>query len=442
MLVKTIAGWVDERLGVGREVGALLTKPIKGGAKYLFSLGSVNLFLFINQVVTGMLLMMYYAPTPDHAYDAVKYIQHDVPFGFIIRGLHYWGASAMVVCVMLHATRVYVYGAYKKPREIMWLSGVFLLLLVFGFAFTGYLLPWDQKAYWATVVGTNVAGTAPLVGSYLVRLMRGGAEISNLTLTRFFMLHTMLLPWLLVAIAGIHLTVLQLVDHTPPWDPNQARRGAPFYPDQVFKDAVLVLLVFILLMILASVAPAGLGALADPTDHSYNPRPEWYFYFLFQILHYTEGPFEVVGTMVLPNLFVLALLALPFIDKAPERSPKRRPIAMTAIGLVLAGYVALTTIAALSGPPTAIAKAPEPPQVIHGRQLFAKLGCSTCHAINGVGGKVGPALDHEGGKRQHDWFVGHFKDPQKFTPGSMMPKFDYLPAGDVEDLAQYMMSIK
>lgn len=442
MLIKTIADWVDERLGVGREAAALMGKPIKGGARYLFSLGSVNLFLFINQVVTGMLLMMYYVPSPDHAYDAVTFIQHVVPFGHIIRGLHYWGASAMVVSVMLHATRVYVYGAYKKPREIMWLSGVFLLLVVFGFAFTGYLLPWDQKAYWATVVGTNVAGTAPVIGGFLVRLMRGGAEVSNLTLTRFFMLHTMLLPWTLALIAGLHLTVLQLVDHTPPWDPGQARKEAPFYPDQVFKDAVLVLLLFVLMLVLSSLAPAGLEALADPTDHSYNPRPEWYFYFLFQILHYTEGPFEVVGTMVLPNLFVILLLALPFIDRAPERDPKKRPLAMTAIGLVLAGYVALTTIAALGARPEAGANISSSPQVIHGRQLYDKLGCATCHSINGVGGKVGPALDHVGGRRQHDWLLEHFKDPQKVTPGSMMPKFDYLPESDLEDLTQYMTSIK
>jgi len=442
MLFKFIGSWIDERLGVGGVARGVLFKPLKGGARYIFSLGSLNLFLFVNQALTGLFLMMYYAPTPDHAYYSVKFIQEEASFGYIVRGLHFWGASAMVVSVMLHAIRVYVFGAYKKPREIMWLSGVFILLLVFGFAFTGYLLPWDQKAYWATVVGTNVGGTAPVVGGLIVKIMRGGADVSAMTLTRFFSVHTILLPWLLIALVGLHMTVLQLVDHTEPWDPEKAKLRAPFYPDQVFKDMTISLFVFVLLMLLATVSPAKLEALADPTDHAYNPRPEWYFYFLFQLLHYTEGKFELLGTMVLPNIFVALLLALPFIDRNPSKDPRKRPVAMTAVGLAAGGYIALTLLAVISPSGGVAAGKPETKAVTEGRKLYAKLGCTSCHSIKGVGGVVGPSLDHIALRRDAEWLKGHFKDPQKYTPGSVMPKFDSLTEEELGQLTGYMLTLK
>ena len=434
-----IALWLFKRLDIEDELGKLLYKPLKGGAKYIFSLGFINLFLFVNQVLTGMFLMIYYVPSPDHAYDAVRFIQNEASYGNVVRGLHFWGASAMIVSVMLHVVRVYVFGAYKKPRELMWLTGSFIFLIVFGFAFTGYLLPWDQKAYWATVVGTNVGGTAPVLGPYVVKILRGGVDISALTLTRFFMVHTQLLPWTLAGLAAVHLTVLQIVDHTPPWDPADARRLAPFYPDQVFKDMVIALFVFAAITALSVFAPPHLEALADPTDNTYNPRPEWYFYFLFQLLHYTEGRFEVVGTVLLPTLFVIVMLALPFIDRDPETNPTKRPVAMSALLFMVAGYIALTVIAAVAPPPGAQKGSPA---ATEGRKLYAKLGCASCHSINGVGGKVGPPLDHVGSTRERGWLKEHFKDPQKFTPGSVMPKFGYLTDKELDNLTEYMLGLK
>jgi ubiquinol-cytochrome c reductase cytochrome b subunit len=422
-----------------------LRKPIPGGAGYLFSLGALNGFLFLNQFITGTLLMMYYAPTPDHAYEAVRYIQNDVAFGYMIRGLHFWGATCMIVSVILHTLRVFVFGAYKKPREIMWLTGVVMFLLVFGFAFTGYLLPWDQKAYWATVVGTSVAGTAPVAGGVMVRIMRGGADITALTLTRFFTLHTMILPWTLAAFVGMHVTILQLVGHGGPWDPRKMAISRPFFPNQVFKDMLLCLGVMATMMFLATVAPAGLEAIADPTDNSYNPRPEWYFYFLFQMLKYFEGPFEVIGTMVLPNIALMVLFAVPFIDRSDERNPLKRPKAMAGAGAALSVYVLLTILAALSPPAGASQEAvtgPPPKSVTEGRQLYADSGCASCHSIKGVGGMVAPPLDGVGSRRDYAWLLGHFKDPQAFTPGSVMPAYAHLPEADLEKLTDYMMSLK
>ncbi len=436
--IANLQSWFEERLGLSRLMSPLMSKPLSGGARYQFSLGSLNLFLFANQVVTGIFLMIYYVNSPDHAYDAVKWIQYKADFGYLVRGLHYWGASAMVVSVLLHIIRVFIYGAYKKPREIMWVSGTFLMLLVFGFAFTGYLLPWDQKSYWATVVGTSIPGTMP-GGDFLVRLARGGTSVSNLTLTRFFSVHVEILPWLLAALAGIHLTVLQIVDHTPPWNPEKAKVEAPFYPDQAFKDMVLFLLVFVALIALANLSPAPLGSVADPTVKTYVPRPEWYFFFLYQLLKYFQGHYEFVGTVILPNLFIVVMLLLPFYDRNPALAPKKRPIAMACIGALIIGYIALTTMAAVSGSPGG---GPSTVSISKGKLLFAQLHCDSCHSINGVGGQVGPPLDKEADKRTREWLIAHFKDPQKMSPGSIMPKFNYLTKGQMDELTDYMQSLK
>jgi quinol-cytochrome oxidoreductase complex cytochrome b subunit len=172
---------------------------------WLYTLGSASLFVMVSQIVTGILLTIYYVPTPDHAYDSVQYITTQVPAGWFIRGMHHWGASAMVVLVVLHMLRVIYLGAYKFPREVTWFTGVMLLLVTIGFGFTGYLLPWDQKAFWGSTVGTEIAGVAPVVGDWVLRVMRGGEELSAVTLVRFFGVHVWVLPIMLLIIVGIHL---------------------------------------------------------------------------------------------------------------------------------------------------------------------------------------------------------------------------------------------
>jgi quinol-cytochrome oxidoreductase complex cytochrome b subunit len=199
-----ITNWLDERTSWREVWNAIFLRKVPE-VNWLFTLGSASLFLAINQAVTGILLTMYYVPTPDHAYDSVQYITTQVPLGWLIRGMHHWGASLMIIIVVLHMLRVIFYGAYKFPREVTWFTGVFLLLLVIGFGFTGYLLPWDQKAFWATTVGTRIAGTPPLIGDSILRIIRGGSDISAVTLARFFGTHVWVLPALLFLIIGIHL---------------------------------------------------------------------------------------------------------------------------------------------------------------------------------------------------------------------------------------------
>lgn len=206
-MVAQISNWLDERFGWRGVWQAIFLRNIPK-VNWLFTLGSATLFIALNQAITGILLTIYYVPTPDHAYDSVQFITTEVTAGWLIRGLHHWGASAMVIVTVLHMLRVILHGAYKFPREATWFTGVFLLIIVIGFGFTGYLLPWDQKAFWATIVGTRIAEVTPFVGETLLRIMRGGPELSAVTLARFFGVHVWFLPAALLALVSVHLYLI------------------------------------------------------------------------------------------------------------------------------------------------------------------------------------------------------------------------------------------
>jgi quinol-cytochrome oxidoreductase complex cytochrome b subunit len=203
-MLSNIGHWLDERTAWRQVWDAIFLRKVPK-VNWFYTLGSASLFVAINQAITGILLTIYYVPTPDHAYDSVQYITTQVPLGWLIRGLHHWGASAMVVLVVLHMLRVILFGAYKFPREVTWFTGVILFLVVIAFGFTGYLLPWDQRAFWATTVGTRIAGTPPIIGDLLLRIIRGGNDISAVTLVRFFGTHVWVLPTVLFILIGIHL---------------------------------------------------------------------------------------------------------------------------------------------------------------------------------------------------------------------------------------------
>ena len=199
-----LGNWLDERVGWRQVWDTIFLRKVPK-INWFYALGSASLFLAINQGITGILLTIYYVPTPDHAYDSVQFITTQLPAGWLIRGLHHWGASAMVIVVILHMVRVILYGAYKYPREVTWFTGVFLLLVVVGFGFTGYLLPWDQKAFWATTVGTLIAGTPPVIGDWILRVIRGGQDLSAITLARFFGVHIWVLPSALSILIAVHM---------------------------------------------------------------------------------------------------------------------------------------------------------------------------------------------------------------------------------------------
>lgn len=201
---QSVFQWLDERMGLSAIYQVVLDRKVPK-VNWWFTLGSASLFLAVVQGITGIMLTVYYVPSPDHAYDSIAYIMNGVQFGWLVRGIHHWGASLLVITVFIHMLRVFFYGAYKYPREFTWVSGVVLLLATLGMGFTGYLLPWNQRAYWATTVGTEIAGTVPVVGDFIMRVLRGGAELSGVTLARFFSLHIWIIPAVILITLGIHL---------------------------------------------------------------------------------------------------------------------------------------------------------------------------------------------------------------------------------------------
>ena len=304
------------------------------------------LFLLILQAATGAFLAIYYSPSPDHAYNSVDYITKEVPFGAFVRGLHHWGASAMVIVVFLHLLRVVVYDSYKAPRELTWIVGVLLLLIVLGFGFTGYLLPWDQKAYWATVVGAKIASTVPFIGDAVGKVMRGGEEVGAVTLTRFYAIHTIWLPWMVFGLVGLHLFLVRHLGSSglPKNTAEEMDKGKPFYPDQLFEDGVAILILFGVLAAMALFVPVPTEDIADPTDASYDPRPEWYFLFLFQLLKYFEGPLEVVGTFVIPTVAIVLLFLVPFLTRKERLPLRKRPVALAITSLSVLSLISLTVL--------------------------------------------------------------------------------------------------
>ena len=346
--------FLSERLPL-TEFSEHLRKPLPKHINLLFSLGSLAMFLLLLQAATGAFLALYYSPSPEHAHNAVTYISEEVPFGAFVRGLHHWGASAMVIIVFLHLLRVVLYGSYKAPRELTWIFGVLLLLVVLGFGFTGYLLPWDEKAYWATVVGVEIASTAPVLGDFVAKVLRGGAEIGAVTLSRFYALHTIWLPWLAFGLVGVHLFFVRyygssgIPQNTPEEMSSQPiEEGKPFYPHQVFEDMVGMLILFVVLACVALFVPVPLEDVADPTNADYDPRPEWYFLFLFQLLKYFQGPLEIIGTFVIPTVGMVLLLLLPFLDRSERAILWKRPIALTVTSVSVVAIVGLTILGASS----------------------------------------------------------------------------------------------
>ncbi len=447
-------------VGILAAVRDFLREPMPEGVGWTHVFGSILLFLVLLQVVTGILLALVYSPSPDAAYESVQYIDNHVLFGRFVRGLHHWSASAFVVVLVLHLLRTFVYAAYKSPRRGTWVAGVALFLVVLGFAFTGYLLPWDMKAYFATRVGIEVGASAPGLGPMVATLLQGGSELGELTLTRFYALHVVILPLLLLALVGVHLYFVRRFKITPPWKRNDepVRYSGSFYPRQFARDQVAVTLVFLILAFLAYKLGAPLEARADPTDTNYVPRPDWYFYGLYQLLRLFQGPLEVVGTVVIPTLFFVALFALPFVDRSPERALARRR-GLVATGLGTFGLILLLTVwGGIEGArevEAARQRAAEltrvaPPDVEtanpeRGAELFDTLRCGGCHGVMSQGVNIPPGLEFAGSKFQESWLTRYLQEPYRIRwadtnvrPLERMPDFQ-LTEAEARDLAAYVM---
>src|SRR5437660_4450841 len=269
-------GWLNRRTGLDQLLRTALDEPIPGGARIAYIFGSGLLFIFISQVITGVFLALYYVPSADHAHTTVAYITKAVTAGSFLRSLHAYGSSAMVVVLLLHLSQTYIYGAYKGRREILWLSGCVLFALILGMAFTGYLLPWDQRAYFATAVGTNAASEVPFVGESIKRMMRGGSEMGTLTISRFFVAHVFLIPACIFALVASHIFLFRKAGAAGPVDedPYQPKQKSElFYPRQVLMDLSLTALLISGLGLLCFFVPMQLAPPANPADPQYVPRP-------------------------------------------------------------------------------------------------------------------------------------------------------------------------
>ena len=461
-------GWLDKRIDLQGLRTALLDREVPGHLTWWHTLGSASLTVFIVQAVTGVVLATYYAPTPDHAYDSIRYIESQVALGALLRGMHSWGASLMVVLVLAHMVRVFAMGAYKYPREANWLLGVMLFFLVLGFGFTGYLLPWDQRAYWATQVGTSIAGTTPLIGGALSKLLKSGTELGAATLTRFYAFHVLWLPLFVGSIIVLHLAMVirqgiaprtrVLEDAAPARtsDPAYAayydeqyektkHAGVRFWPDMIAKDIATSVLTVLFLMILARAFGGSLEGPADPTDTSYVPRPEWYFLPFFQLLKLFPGSMESTIAIGVPSLLVLALIGLPFFDRNSRRNLLHRPVGLISLALLLGGSGLLLGAAVRDVQPGV---APETGKVLSsaeraGRALFQRQ-CASCHVVAGKGGDQGPDLSAEGAHRSVAWIHSFVEEPTHFHIGSKMPRFGppLLSHQEIEEVARYVATLR
>ena len=344
--------WFDDRAGWNRPIRALLKYPVPEHAHKnpMFAMGSMLMILFLIQAVTGALMAFYYDPSPEEggAYQSVDYIQYTLRFGWLVRGVHHWAASLMVVLIVVHMLRTYLYGAYKKPRELTWIVGVMLFFVVVSFGFTGYLLPWDQKGYWATKVGTEIAGSVPMIGESLRSLMRGGEEMGVATLTRFYAVHILVLPGAFLTLALAHMALMRRNKLAPPLKrkTDEPEKSVAFYPTHLAIEAGIALVMIIGLIWAANLFPAPLDLRADVTDSSFVPRPDWYFLFYFQLLKYFPGDLEAVATVLIPLFFFGSMVLLPFIDRGEERRPWKKPITSGAFVVYAVGIIILTILGA------------------------------------------------------------------------------------------------
>ncbi|HXI40243.1 MAG TPA: cytochrome b N-terminal domain-containing protein [Bryobacteraceae bacterium] len=440
--------WLDHRTGLETAVRNFLYEQIPASSGWHQIFGSVALFLFMVQAFTGALLAFNYAPTPGEAYNSLRYILAEVTAGRLMRGLHHWGASMMIVVVVLHMIQVFLYGAYKKPREATWMAGVVLLLLTLAYGLTGYLLPWDDRAYWGTVVTTQIAARAPILGPYLLRLLGSEGEVGVVTFARFYGLHVLLLPPATTLLIALHIYLVRKHGVAPAID-DASRPQKKFFPEQAFRDTVAVFVAFAILFTMAAVVRVPLEQLADPTDTTYIPRPEWYFLFLFQTLKLLPGPLEMIGAVILPGLAVLVLLLVPFIDRGQVRRVTQRTFAAAAVVLALLGWTGLTA-AAVATTPKPMAAAIDFSQPTDWMQLspvemagigyFRQENCASCHTVGAGTPKIGPDLADGGIHKTAAWMIQHFKRPAAMVPGSAMPAIQ-LSDAQLNTLAAFLLKL-
>ena len=403
--------WFDQRTGLVTALKDFLTEDVPGGASYWYVFGSATLLVLVVQIVTGIILCFYYSPSAWTAWESTQFIYRHVWGGPFLISLHYWGASAMIVLMSMHLLQVLLFGAYKKPREIQWVVGVLLFFIVLSMGLTGYLLPWDLNAYFATQVAINIAASVPVVGQFLYHFLSDGSTLGTLTIGRFFGLHVWATPAAIIALVGMHLFILRHNNPAGLPSDDPPKTYGRFYPNQIFMDTVSAVVSFAIIVALSIVMPAPLLAKADPNNAQFIPAPAWYFYALYGLLRMFPQNMSLVPTVFLPGLFTMVLLLLPWLDRNPHRALARRPFVIPftviSVGLIVgitlysakiigaeqaASPVGQTPVEGYGAPPSpelipnvALTYPKAATQAaLSGATVYTQ-NCASCHAANGKG---------------------------------------------------------
>src|SRR6202051_4990373 len=420
-LIKDVGAWLEARLQLATPIRETMEHPVpRQTASWAYVFGSAALTVFVLQLVTGILLALLYVPSAGEAWNSLQILNHQVTLGWFIRALHGWGSNFMIAVVLIHLVQVFLFGAYKFPRELTWIAGILLLLLTLGMAFTGQVLRFDQDAYWGLGIGASISSRIPVLGPWIVNLLLGGPIIAGSTLSRFFALHVFVIPGSLIAFVGLHLLlVLKLGINEWPMPGRIVRRstylkeyhelthkdGVPFVPGAIVKD--MFFSGFILLCIAACAVffgPFGPSGQPDPTIIQTVPRPDYFFLWLYAVLSLLPPSMETPALLIGPVIALVVLLALPFFSGEGEKSWKRRPIAVLTILLAAVGLGTLTHLAEhtpWSPVMDAWSSQPIPSEFLNGRTALEQQGalvfqakqCHNCHSLGDRGGERGPALD-------------------------------------------------
>ena len=466
-----MGAWFDARLRLRESLLPMMRHPSPRGAAgpmgWWYVFGSASMTMLAIQILTGVGLAFVYVPSADRAYDSLLALNYDQPLGWILRALHYYAGSGMVVMVFVHMTQVFLHGAYKYPRELTWVLGVLLLLCTLGMFFTGQVLRWDPDAYWGLAVGGSMAGRVPVIGPWVVHTMLGGPVIGGDALSRFFALHVFIIPGALLVFLAAHLwLVLKRGVSAPPVpgqtvDPKtydaayeeELKTGVPFLGDAMLKDVLFsALAVIVVVAIAALVGPKGQTGPPDPTIGGANPRPEWPFLWLFALLSLSPAGAETFIILVFPVLLIAALFLVPFVSNRGERAPSRRPVAVLAVVVALTLFGVLTYQGATSSwSPAMTAWSGEPvpedivqkctPIQLQGALVFQYKNCRNCHALGGTGGDRGPDLTAVGMRLTRDQLIDQVSNG---TPGGgNMPAYGkQLSAAEMTALTDFLVSLR
>ena len=444
--LEKLGRWFDERLQLGKPIQATLAHPVpRQTASWFYVFGSAALTVFALQFITGILLALVYVPSAGEAWNSLQTLNYHISAGWFIRALHGWGSNFMVAIVLIHMVQVFLFGAYKFPRELTWIIGVVLLLVTLGMAFTGQVLRFDQDAYWGLGIGSSIASRIPFIGPALVSLLLGGPIIAASTLSRFFTLHVFVVPGLLIGFVALHLIlVIKLGINEWPMPGRMVRRatylkeyhelvqrdGVPFVPGAIVKDIFFSASILLAITLCAVfLGPFGPGGQPDPTIIQTAPRPDYFFLWLYALLSFLPPAAETPILLIGPAIALIVLIGLPFFSGEGEKSWKRRPIAVLAVLLIAVALGALTHLGQhtpWSPIMDAWSSQPIPDKYLVGRSALERQGalvfqskqCRNCHSLGENGGQRGPALDQVAVRLTQDQLIR-----QVIQGGGNMPAY-------------------